>query len=425
MPTTSCSSAHYACTHCDMSYEPPSPQLFSFNSPHGMCPDCDGLGTCYTFDPDLLIPDPNAQFLRGRDPARRSAARDGPLAQAHLRGRRQDPWHRPENALERPAAANTAICCCTAAGDRHITFEWKQRGGGVWKHGDKWEGIVPQLLSSFKKTAAGPRRLQLEKYMRVVPLSRPARASASTPQARAVRVGGKTLSEVCAPAGRRAGRLAGAGTGGLEKTLSRCSGHIAAEVLKELRGRVGFLLNVGLHYLTLDRTAPTLSGGETQRIRLAGQIGCGLVGVLYILDEPCIGLHPRDNDRLLAQPRTAARHGQHRRRRRARRGHDAGGRPPRRFRPRPRRARRRGRRRGDVCRGRRPTRTASPASTSPASETHRHPGSAAGRRGRHELTVVGARHHNLKNINVEFPLGLFVCVTGVSGSGKFRWSTTS
>ena len=119
---------------------------------------------------------------------------------------------------------------------------------------------------------------------------------------------------------------------------------IAAEVLKEIRGRLGFLTNVGLDYLTLDRTAPTLSGGESQRIRLAGQIGCGLVGVLYILDEPSIGLHPRDNDRLLATLTQLARPGQHGRRRRARRRHDAGGRPHRRLRPRARRARRRSRR---------------------------------------------------------------------------------
>ena len=125
---------------------------------------------------------------------------------------------------------------------------------------------------------------------------------------------------------------------------------IAAEVLKEIRGRLGFLTNVGLDYLTLDRTAPTLSGGESQRIRLAGQIGCGLVGVLYILDEPSIGLHPRDNDRLLATLAAAARPGQHGRRRRARRRHDAGRRPPRRLRPRPRRPRRRGRRPGHARR---------------------------------------------------------------------------
>ena len=139
--------------------------------------------------------------------------------------------------------------------------------------------------------------MQLEKYMRVVrcPACDGQRLN---PQARAVRVGGKTLVEVGAHADRRP-RAAGS-TDGLRSDARRPSQRtIAGEVLKEIRGRLGFLLNVGLHYLTLDRSAPTLSGGEAQRIRLAGQIGCGLVGVLYILDEPSIGLHPRDNDRLL------------------------------------------------------------------------------------------------------------------------------
>ncbi len=183
---------------------------------------------------------------------------------------------------------------------------------------------------------------------------------------------------------------------------------IAGELLKEIRARLGFLLNVGLHYLTLDRSAPTLSGGEAQRIRLAGQIGSGLVGVLYILDEPSIGLHPRDNARLLAQPRTPARHGQHRPRRRARRGHDARRRLPRRLRPRPRRPRRRGRR------GRH---TAPKCSPNPASLTgqyltgakaDRRSRRSAGRRTARRIRIVGARHNNLKNVTVDIPLGLFV-----------------
>src|SRR5262249_44650849 len=158
---------------------------------------------------------------------------------------------------------------------------------------------IPQLVTSFKKTAAGPRRLQLEKYMRVVPC--PAcRGRRLNPQARAVRVGGQTLVDMAAmPLGDLAQWL-DPRTGPLEKSLSPVQRAIAGEVLKEIRGRIGFLLDVGLHYLSLDRTAPTLSGGEAQRIRLAGQIGSGLVGVLYILDEPSIGLHPRDNERLLA-----------------------------------------------------------------------------------------------------------------------------
>ena len=161
-------SAHYACTHCDKSYEPPSPQMFSFNSPHGMCADCDGLGMSYTFDPDLLVPEPSLSFYDGALPL------IGPM-----RGMGRWRKHIYEGVaatlgidLKTPwqdlPAEQRRNGCCTAPSDRHITYVWKQRGGSVWKHGGTWEGIVPQLLSSFKKTAAGPRRMQLEKYMRVV-----------------------------------------------------------------------------------------------------------------------------------------------------------------------------------------------------------------------------------------------------------------
>src|SRR5262249_50278761 len=156
--------------------------------------------------------------------------------------------------------------------DQHITYEWKQRGGAVWKHGGKWEGIIPQLMSSFKKTAAGPRRLQLEKYMRVVPCAA-CNQQRLNPQAPAVRVGGKTIVELCAMPIGELDRWLTPETGELEQRLTALQKTIAGELLKEIRGRVGFLLNVGLHYLSLDRPAPTLSGGEAQRIRLAGQIG--------------------------------------------------------------------------------------------------------------------------------------------------------
>ncbi len=196
-------SAHYACTFCELSYEPPSPQLFSFNNPHGMCPDCDGLGTRYTFDADLLIPDPTLSFAAGAVPLVGSLREMGRWRKHIYEGVAKSleidlktPW----NAL--PSEHRELLL--NGAGERHVTFEWKQRGGGVWKHGAKWEGIVPQLLSSFKKTAAGPRRMQLEKYMRVVrcPTCQGKRLNA---QARAVRVGGKTLPEVCAcPSARSA-----------------------------------------------------------------------------------------------------------------------------------------------------------------------------------------------------------------------------
>src|SRR5262249_16006574 len=269
-------SAHYACLHCDRSYDPPSPQLFSFNSPMGMCPDCDGLGTKYTFDADLLIPDACKSFYDGAIPL------VGPM-RAIGRWRKhiyegvgksfgidlKTPW--------RDMAAEQQLILLQGAGYRNVTYEWKMRGGGVWKHGGKWEGIVPQLLASFKKTAAGPRRLQLEKYMRVARCPS-CQGHRLNPLARAVRVGGRPLVEVeSMPLAELAGWL-DPRAGALETSLEPAQRTIAAEVLKEIRIRVQFLLNVGLHYLSLDRGAPTLSGGESQRIRLAGQIGSGLAG---------------------------------------------------------------------------------------------------------------------------------------------------
>jgi excinuclease ABC subunit A len=406
-------SAHYACTHCNKSYEPPSPQLFSFNSPHGMCPACDGLGTLYTFDPDLLIPDPGLSFYNGALPLVGALKVMGRWRKHIFEGVAKTfgidvklPWR------ELPKEHRETLL--QGSGDAHVTFEWKQRGGGVWKHGGKWEGIIPQLMTSFKKTAAGPRRLQLEKYMRVVrcPACHGQRLN---PQARAVRVGGKTLVEACAlPISEVGDWLVPGET--LERSLTPVQMTIAGEVLKELRGRVGFLLNVGLHYLTLDRGAPTLSGGEAQRIRLAGQIGCGLVGVLYILDEPSIGLHPRDNDRLLRSLERLRDMGNtvvvvehdEETMRAADFIADFGPGPG-----------VRGGRvvvagtydeivgdadslTGQYLRG---------ARRIEVPETRR---SGNGQ----VLRVIGARHHNLKNITVDFPLGRFVCITGVSGSGK-------
>ena len=203
---------------------------------------------------------------------------------------------------------------------RHITFTWRH-GSGVHKYGGKYAGIVPELLAKYRGTQSGMQRRQLEKYMRVVGCVACAGARLNE-QARTVTLATRhprfserpqrSLPEACALSISEAADFFS------ELDLEPTRQHIAAEVLKEIRGRLGFLLNVGLDYLTLDRTAPTLSGGESQRIRLAGQIGCGLVGVLYILDEPSIGLHPRDNDRLLATLAQLARPGKHGRRRRTR-----------------------------------------------------------------------------------------------------------
>ncbi len=403
-------SAHYACTHCNVSYDPPTPQLFSFNNPQGMCPECDGLGSKFTFDPDLLIPDQNLSFYDGAIPLIGALREMGRWRKHIYEGigkslgiNLQTPWKKL------PQQQRNLLL--QGSGDAHIVWEWKQRGGKVWKHGGKWEGIVPQLLSQFKKAAAGPRRVQLEKYMRVVrcPACNGERLN---PQARAVRVGGRTLVEV--------GHTS---VGDLvpwldiyEQSLSPISKTIAGELLKEIRGRLTFLLNVGLHYLSLDRSAPTLSGGEAQRIRLAGQIGSGLVGVLYVLDEPSIGLHPRDNDRLLRSLERLRDMGNtvlvvehdEETMRAADYLVDFGPGP--------------GIRGGHIV----AAGTPGEVLANPKSLTAQYLSGLQEitiPKKRRELTgktlrIVGAKQNNLKNITVDIPLGVFVCVTGVSGSGK-------
>jgi excinuclease ABC subunit A len=404
-------SAHYACTHCNISYEPPSPQLFSFNSPHGMCPECDGLGTKFTFDPDLVVPDPSVSFYNGAVPLVGALKGMGRWRKHIYEGVAKSlgidvkqPWK------DLPAEHRNRLLY--GSGDAHVVWEWKQRNGTVWKHGGKWEGIVPQLMSQFKKAAPGPQRMRLEKYMRVVrcPACQGQRLN---PQARAVKVGGKTLVEVGATS---IGDLV-PWFDSFEAELSQTNKVIAGELLKEICSRLGFLLNVGLHYLSLDRPAPTLSGGEAQRIRLAGQIGSGLVGVLYVLDEPSIGLHPRDNARLLASLERLRDMGNtvlvvehdEETMRAADYLVDFGPGP--------------GVRGGHVV-----------AAGSPA-EVFANPKSLTGQyltgakeiaipqtrrpvdRAR-QLRIVGAKHNNLKNVTVDVPLGVFNCVTGVSGSGK-------
>jgi excinuclease ABC subunit A len=304
------------------------------------------------------------------------------------------------------------------AGDRHITFTWKG-GASPIKYGGHFEGIIPGLLSKYRQAKSGMKIRQLEKYMRS--MNCPAcKGERLNPQARAVKLATahpkfeghplKSLPEVCHLSVAEASEFF------RELNLDSLRAVIAEEVLKEIRGRLGFLLNVGLDYLTLDRTAPTLSGGESQRIRLAGQIGSGLVGVLYILDEPSIGLHPRDNDRLLS---TLARlrdmgntvvvveHDEDTMRAAdhiidfgpgagVRGGYVVAEGSASQV------ARKKESVTGQFLAGKRKIET--PSQRRPRTDK--------------SLKIVGARHNNLKNVDVEIPLGLFVCVTGVSGSGK-------
>jgi excinuclease ABC subunit A len=430
-------SSHYACAYCGIGFDPPSPQLFSFNSPQGMCLACDGLGIRHDFDPELLVPDPSLSVWDG------AIAPLGPVKELG-RWRRHifegvaanieaDPGGPPKGAMLkgswRKLDEKSRHIWLYGTGDRQIVFRWQNKSK-FWSHGEKWAGVANELLAKYRGASGGPVRAQLEPFMRsmVCPECSGARLN---PRARGVKVGGKTLVEVGAmpigQASRFFDEMAGLAradspnpssdvTAAAVVPLDAVSRTIAEELLKEIRARLTFLTDVGLDYLALDRAAPTLSGGEAQRIRLASQVGAGLVGVLYILDEPSIGLHPRDNDRLLFTLRRLAELGntvvvvEHDEETMRAADHLVD------FGPGP------GVKGGEVvAQG-----TITDLANSPESLTGQY---LAGKKaiaiptarkvpdGR-SLTIRGARQNNLKNIDAEFPLGLFVCVTGVSGSGK-------
>jgi len=283
-------SSHFACAKCGLSFEPPSPQLFSFNSPQGMCTTCDGMGETFDFDPALIVPNPKKSFLKYAVEPMRFWGRMGRWKRHIYRGVAAKVGFDLETPWEKlPAKAQNALLY--GLGDEHVTFEWRW-SGGVWRHGDKFAGVLADLREKHKRAKSAFIRNYYEKYMRraVCPACKGARLN---PQALAVRLGDRTICELSALSIRDALRFFD------ELKLGPTQQTIARDAIKETRARLGFLCDVGLDYLSLDRLAPTLSGGESQRIRLASQIGAGLVGVLYVLDEPSIGLHSRDNQRLL------------------------------------------------------------------------------------------------------------------------------
>jgi excinuclease ABC subunit A len=421
-------SSQYACMHCGISYEPPSPQLFSFNSPQGMCTRCNGLGMRHDFVLERLIPDDSRSLWQGAVDVLGPVSKIGRwrkhIYQGAARSIEKDVGL-PEDTLlktawnELPDAARQQFLYGT--GDRHITFAWRSPGG-VWKHGGTFEGIVGELLESYRKAKNIMRRRQLEKYMEFVPCTE-CRGTRLNSQARNVRI--TSSSAHFAEIGKEKS-LSLPGICGLSIAeafayfesleLDETRQMIAAEALKEIRGRLGFLLRCGLDYLTLDRSAPTLSGGETQRIRLAAQIGCGLVGVVYILDEPSIGLHARDNTLLLDSLKNLRDQGntvivvEHDEETMREADHIVD------FGPGP------GVRGGEIV------------AEGTLEDLRKEPKSLTGKylsgelsiavpekrrpRGKKSLKITGARHHNLQNVDVSFPLESFVCVTGVSGSGK-------
>jgi excinuclease ABC subunit A len=396
----------FACSVCGYAIEALEPRLFSFNNPVGACPACDGLGVKQFFDPERLVTQPTlslaAGAVRGWD---RRNAYYFQLVQSLARHYRFDvetPWS------ELPARVREVLLY--GSGEESLEFRYFDGRGGTSRRRHPFEGILPNLERRYKETDSVMVREELAKYLGTKPCpecegTRLNRAS------RNVFVAGRNLPSLTGLSVANAAAFFGA------LTLPGWRGEIATKIIKEIGDRLGFLENVGLDYLTLDRSAETLSGGEAQRIRLASQVGSGLVGVMYILDEPSIGLHQRDNQRLLdtllrlrdlgntvivvEHDEDAIRQADHV----VDLGPGAGVHG------------------GEiVAEGTPADIEAAPRSltgqylagtcaiATPARRTPRDPKRA--------LRVIGARGHNLKSVTVEFPVGLLTCVTGVSGSGK-------
>lgn len=311
-------SEDYACTDCGISFLELNPQMFSFNSPQGACPDCAGLGTRLEVDPALIVPNDQLSLHDGAvtywGELRKKTSSWGYRALAqiakHYGFSLDTPWR------ELPERIKTILI--KGSGHEKVKFIWNE-GQSRGEYHRKWEGLGAEIMRRFQQTGVENMREYYAQWMSDQPCHT-CHGAKLRPESLAVAVGGASINRVCAKTVAGAYAWACALTGSeahwvdrngldrgviqvLETELPAQLGErdleIAGEVLKEIRERLGFLLNVGLHYLTLDRSAPSLSGGEAQRIRLASQIGAGLMGVMYILDEPSIGLHQRDNRKLI------------------------------------------------------------------------------------------------------------------------------
>ena len=405
LPTTLIFSEKLACVECGISYQEITPRLFSFNNPHGACPECTGLGTRMYFDADLVIPNQELSL------------REGAIAPWE---KRLSGWfHLILDAL----AKAYAFDICTPFKDlpdsvryvilngskgEKIEFWWEEDGDRRHTYQKEFEGVLNNLQRRWRETESDAAREDLEKYMNVMPCPT-CQGARLKPEALHVLVGGVSIRDVTALAIRDGLSF----FDGLKITDKEQ--EIARRILKEVRERLSFLVNVGLDYLSLDRTAGTLSGGEGQRIRLATQIGSSLVGVLYILDEPSIGLHQRDNARLLGTLKRLRDIGntvlvvEHDEETILESDHVIDMGPG------------AGVHGGEVV-----------AQGTPA-EVMANPASLTGRYLSGELTIAvpkkrrtalkylricGASENNLKDVDAQIPLGVMTCVTGVSGSGK-------
>jgi len=393
-------SEKFACPeHPEASLEELSPRLFSFNSPYGACKSCDGLGTILEFDPDLIVPDKSVSLENGAvDAWRRS-------------GKRMNIYY---NRLVKRFCRDTGISKAIPYEEipqdiQHLlmygTTETDEEKYGVW-----FEGVIPNLDRRWKTTTSEYVKTRLHGYLSEQPCQA-CHGARLRPEAIAVTVGGKSIRELSRMSIENAQQFFGKLRLNAEQTI------IATQILKEIRARLQFMLDVGLGYLTLDRMSSTLAGGEAQRIRLATQVGSGLVGCCYVLDEPTIGLHKRDNDRLLGILQTLSKIGntvivvEHDEDIMRAADHiiDIGPAA--------------GAHGGEIiAQGTYDEIINSPASLTGDYLSGRKSIVVPPRRRSYSLKkcieVKGAAEHNLKIVDVKFPLGVFICVTGVSGSGK-------
>ncbi|MBU4139131.1 MAG: excinuclease ABC subunit UvrA, partial [Euryarchaeota archaeon] len=281
-------SEHAACTKCGISFEPLEPNMFSFNSPRGACPACQGLGSTMEFDPDLIIPDKSKSLGKG-------AIEPWGYEHGYYFQTLQSVAKHYGFSLDTPFSELKPehVDVLLHGSSEEVLFRYVPRvRDGLWEHRSVFEGVLPHLARKYRESQSEEARERIQQYMSIKPCT-VCNGERLKPSSLAVTVAGKSIIETTRMSVKKAIEFLNS------ITFSEKEAIISKPIMKELRARLGFLMDVGLDYLTLDRAAGTLSGGESQRIRLATQIGSSLVGVLYILDEPSIGLHQRDNGRLI------------------------------------------------------------------------------------------------------------------------------
>ena len=400
-------SQNYACPEHGISVEELTPRMFSFNNPFGACPKCTGLGVFMKIDPDLIIPDKSLSIHKGGLKASGWAMEGSTIASMYMTALAKHYHFSLDTPIGKLPPEIIDILLYGTKGEKIQVERSNEYGSGIYK--TEFEGIINNLERRFRESQSNWIKEEIESYMSAIPCDA-CHGKRLSPISLAVTVGGINISDLCDKSVTQALDFIN------HLELSKRDTMIASAILKEIRSRLGFLQSVGLEYLTLARSSGTLSGGESQRIRLATQIGSSLMGVLYILDEPSIGLHQRDNDKLLATLKRLRDLGntvivvEHDEETMRTADHIVDIGPG------------AGIHGGNVvfngkvedivnCRESITGQYLSGVKKVEVPEKRR---KGNGKK----LRIIGASQNNLKDVNVDIPLGEFVCVTGVSGSGK-------